>query len=142
MKAYKFVRVKMAAGVRLFECGDVGLLWDGSRWHEVRRGLWGSRSYANPKLRWRLDEYTLRDGYGLGWAYKRDKDWSLRGWLDSTLSIRGGRESWTDAEINEIAAELERRAGLPVVPHESYMLNVFGRGSERWWRPVAQEVGP
>lgn len=138
MKAYKFVRVKMTRGLRLFECGDRGLLWDGKDWAELHHGY--TSRFADTK-RWQTDT-GFKHGYRLGWAYKRDKDWSLRGWLASTLSIRGGRdEPWTDAEINDIAAELERRAGLPVVPHESYMLNVLGRGPERWWRPVAQEVG-
>ena len=92
--------------------------------------------------RWSISELDL------GYAKKHHLDWSLRGWLWRQFNRYGDCDgSITDQQINELALEIERRAGIKNPQSwESYIREgIWFNGSNveypyseggPWWRPI------
>jgi len=119
----------------------------GPQWH--RANYFSPWSRHATKRRWEVSYFTIDDRKPTG------DDCSLRGWLSRELGegalcgwlLAEGERFLMDAEVDSLARELERLAGLPDSgPHERYMpegtwSDYAGRRYsyiEMHWRPVAQ----
>jgi hypothetical protein len=146
-RAYK-ARKGSPAGRILIEVdtgaiGKTGLavcLVDGKpEWREAGEHYCGG--WGKEHLRWEISSLWL------GFAYKQHLDWSLRGWLDRYMRYYG-QIALTDLELDNLARQLEVKAGMPDSgPHERYhnpstWVNSCGvvYPCGMWWRPVKVEV--